>query len=55
MENYHNWLSEEKTSLLKAVNTRLSPKNPTSEEEKTWEYDLQRISLAFDIAASCHE
>ena len=55
MENYHNWLSEEKTSLLKAVNTRLSPKNPTSEEEKTWQNDLQRLSLAFDIAASCHE
>ena len=53
MENYHNWLLEEKTSFLKLVREILMFREWSTKKQLS-EDDLQRISKAFDIAANCH-
>jgi (p)ppGpp synthase/HD superfamily hydrolase len=55
MENYHNWLLEGKTSLLKLVENTFLPKQVTLHDIKIFEEDFLRISLAFDSAAECHQ
>ena len=55
MENYQNWLLEEKTSLLNLVRNTFFEKQVNTWDENVFEINFQRISLAFDIATKCHE
>lgn len=53
--DYETWLAEQKASLLSLVRVKLLPKDATPEQKEIFEQDIEKISLAFDIAAFCHE